>query len=57
MAYNDMCNALKTPHHEVPFARIEDNNIEALTKLAENFKNKFQKVQIPGLVNVPAKVA
>jgi hypothetical protein len=25
--------------------------------LAENFKNKFQKVQIPGLQNAPAKAA
>jgi hypothetical protein len=57
MAANDMSNALKNPHPEVPFAQIGDDTIEALTKLAEIFKNKFQKVQTPGLSNAPAMAA
>jgi hypothetical protein len=44
MAANYMSNALKNPHPEVPFAQIGDDTIEVLTKLAEIFKNKFQKV-------------
>jgi hypothetical protein len=51
-----MSNALKNPHPEVPFAQIGDDTIEALTKLAEIFKNNFQKVQ-PELSNAPAKAA
>jgi hypothetical protein len=31
--------------------------LKRLTKLAEFFKNKFQKVQTPGLPNAPAKAA
>jgi hypothetical protein len=57
MAANDMSNALKNPHPEVPFSHIGDDTITALTTLAEIFKNKFQKVQIPGLPTAPAKVA
>jgi hypothetical protein len=57
MAANDMSNALKKPHPEVPFAQVGDDTIAALTKLAEIFKNKFQKVQAPGLSNAPAKAA
>jgi hypothetical protein len=44
MAANDISNALKNPHPEVPFTHIGDDTIEALTKLPEIFKNKFQKV-------------
>jgi hypothetical protein len=54
MADNDMSNELKNPHHEVPFVHIGDDTIVALTKLAEIFKTKFQKVQTQGLPNVPA---
>jgi hypothetical protein len=57
MAANDMSNALKIPHPEVPFSLIGDDTISALTALAEILKNKFQKVQIPGLATAPAKVA
>jgi hypothetical protein len=57
MATNDMSNALKSPHPEVPFSHIGDDTITALTTLAEIFKNKFQKVQIPGIPTAPAKVA
>jgi hypothetical protein len=57
MAANDMSNALKNPHPEVPFSNIGDDTITALTTLAEIFKNKLQKVQIPGLPTAPAKVS
>jgi hypothetical protein len=57
MAANDMSNALKNPHPEVPFSHIGDDIIAALTKLAEIFKNTFQKVQTQGLPNAPAKAA
>jgi hypothetical protein len=57
MAANEMSNALKNPHPGVPVAQIGDDNIEALTKLAKIFKNKFQKVQTPGLSNTPAMAA
>jgi hypothetical protein len=52
-----MSNALKNPHPEVPFSHIGDDTIAALMTLAENFKNKFQKVQTLGLPNAPAKAA
>jgi hypothetical protein len=57
MASNDISNALKNPHHEVPYAQVGNDTIAALTKLAEIFKNKFQKAQVPGLSNAPAKAA
>jgi hypothetical protein len=43
MADNDMSNALKNPHPEIPFTEIGDDTIEALTTLAEIFKNNFKK--------------
>jgi hypothetical protein len=55
MAANDMKNALKDPHPEVPFAKVGDDTIEALTQLAEIFKNNFQKVKAPVLSNSPIK--
>jgi hypothetical protein len=54
MTANDMSNALKNPHPEVPFSHIGYDTIAALTKLAEIFKTKFQKVQTQRLPNVPA---
>jgi predicted RNase H-like nuclease len=57
MAVKDMSNALKNTHPEVSFSHIGDDTIAALTKLAEIFKNKFQKVQTQGLPNAPAKVS
>jgi hypothetical protein len=57
MAANDMSNALQNPHPEVPFSYIGDDTIAALTKLAEIFKNKFQKVQTQGLPNAPGKAS
>jgi hypothetical protein len=52
-----MSNALQNLHPEVPLAQVGDDTISALTKLAEIFKNKFQKVQAPGLSNAPVKAA
>jgi hypothetical protein len=40
MAANDMTNALKHPHPEVPFAPVGDDTITALTQLAAIFKNQ-----------------
>jgi hypothetical protein len=57
MAANNMSNALKNTHPKVPFLHIGDDIITALTTMAEIFKNKFQKVQIPVLPTAPAKVA
>jgi hypothetical protein len=57
MAANDISNALKNPHPEVPFSHIGDDTISALTTLAEILKKKFQKVHIPEPPAVPAKVA
>jgi hypothetical protein len=53
MAANDMSNALKNSHPEVPFLHIGDDTIAALATLAEIFKTNFQKVQTHGLPNVP----
>jgi hypothetical protein len=57
MEASDMSNALKQSHTAVPFAQVGDDTIEAPRTLAEIFKNKFQKVQTPGLSNAPAKTA
>jgi hypothetical protein len=56
MVANDMSNALQNPHPEVPFTRVGDDTISALTALAEIFKLKLQKVHIPKLPAPPAKV-
>jgi hypothetical protein len=57
MAANDMTSALKNPHPEVPFAKVGDDKIEALTQLPDIFKNKFQKVKPPVLSSSPIKAA
>jgi hypothetical protein len=57
MEATDMYNALKNPHPEVPFSHIGNDTIAALRKLAEIFKNKFQKVQTQELPHAPAKAA
>jgi hypothetical protein len=43
MAANNMSNALKNPHPEVPFSHIGDDTIPALTMLAEIFKKQISK--------------
>jgi hypothetical protein len=57
MAANDMPNALKNTHPEVPFSHIGDDTIAALTMLAENFKTNFKKFKELGLPNAPAKAS
>jgi hypothetical protein len=39
MAANDIVNELKHPHQEVPFARVGDETITALTQVAAILKN------------------
>jgi hypothetical protein len=53
MAAQDMIDALKHPHPDVPFATIGDDTISALTTLAETFTRKFQK---PGATNGPPEL-
>jgi hypothetical protein len=57
MVTNNMINALKHPHPEVPFSHVGDDTITALTQLAEIFKNKFQKPKSPELTHSPIKAA
>jgi hypothetical protein len=57
MAAQDMTDALKHPHPDVPFATIGDETIMALTTLASIFKNKFQKPLAPEAQNSPLKAA
>jgi hypothetical protein len=45
MATQDMTDALKNPHPEVPFATIGDDTISALATLAEIFTRKFKKTE------------
>jgi hypothetical protein len=49
MAAQDMNDALKHPHPDVPFATIGDETIMALTTLATIFKNMFRKPLAPRL--------
>jgi hypothetical protein len=57
VAANEMTNALKHPHPEVPFAQVRDDTITALAQLAAIFKNKFQKPTAPELIQAPLKAA
>jgi hypothetical protein len=57
MAAQDMTDALKHPHPDVPFASIGDETILALTTLANIFKNKFQKPLAPEAQKSPLKAA
>jgi hypothetical protein len=57
MTTNDMANALKNSHPEVPFSHVGDETITALTQLAEIFKNKFQKPKSPELTHLRTKAA
>jgi hypothetical protein len=57
MAANDMDDALKHPHPEVPFSQVGDDTIIALTQLATIFNNKFQKPSAPELIQAPLNAA
>jgi hypothetical protein len=56
MAANDMSNALKHPHPEVPFTHLGDDTISSLTALAKIFKLKFSKVHIPIIPAPPTQI-
>jgi hypothetical protein len=55
MAANDMNNALKHPHPDVPFAKIIYDTIAILSQLATLFKNKFQKPLAQEIIQAPLK--
>jgi hypothetical protein len=57
MATNDMTDALKHPHPDVPFTTIGYDTITALSQLAAIFKNKFQKTLVPKLLQSPVTAA
>jgi hypothetical protein len=44
MPTNDISNALKHPHPEVPFAQVRDDKITALAQLAAIFKKRVSKI-------------
>jgi hypothetical protein len=57
MAAQDMTDALKHLHPDVPFATIVDDTIMALPTLATIFKNKFQKPLAPEAQNSRLRAA
>jgi hypothetical protein len=57
MAANDMTDALKHPHTDVPFNTDGYDTIKALTTLAAIFKNKCNKPPAPELIDSPIKAA
>jgi hypothetical protein len=56
MAAKDMMDALQNPHPEVPFTRVGDDTIAALTDLAAIFKLKLQQPPSPATLPSPAKI-
>jgi hypothetical protein len=57
MTENDMSDALKHPHPDVPFTTIGDDKIKAISQLATIFKDKFQKPSAPELLQSPIRAA
>jgi hypothetical protein len=57
MAAQDMTDALKHPHPDVPFATIGDDTITALTTLSEIFTRKFTKPEGKNVPPAPQKIA
>jgi hypothetical protein len=57
MAAQDMTDALKHPHPDVPFATIGDDTISALATLAEIFTRKFKKAEAQNIPPAPQKSA
>jgi hypothetical protein len=55
MAAQDMTDALKHPHPDIPFATIGDDTISALATLAEIFTRKFKKAEAPVIPPAPSK--
>jgi hypothetical protein len=56
VAAKDMTDALQNTHPEVPFARVSDDTIYALTELAAIFKLKIRQTPPPTLPAAPPKV-
>jgi hypothetical protein len=56
IAAKDMMDALQNPHPEVPFSRVGDGTISALTDLAAIFKLKLQQTLSPAPQAAPPKV-
>jgi hypothetical protein len=56
MAAKDITDALHNPHPEVPFARVGDDTILALTDLAAIFKLKLRQTPSPTPQAAPPKV-
>jgi hypothetical protein len=57
MAAQDMNDALKHPHPDVPFATIGDATISALATLADIFTRKFKKADAPEILLATVKAA
>jgi hypothetical protein len=53
MAAQDMTNALKHPHLDVPFATIGDDTISALTTLADISTRKLKNAEAPEIPLAP----
>jgi hypothetical protein len=56
MAANGMVDALQNPHPEVPFIRVRDDTISALSELAAIFKLKLRQTPSPTPQAVPPTV-
>jgi hypothetical protein len=57
MAANDMEDALKHPHPDVPFNSVGEDTIRALTILAAIFKRKYNKIPEQRLIDSQIKAA
>jgi hypothetical protein len=56
MAAQDMTDALKHPHPDIPFATIGDDTITALATLSEIFTRKFTKSEANNIPLSPQKL-
>jgi hypothetical protein len=57
MAANDMSDALKHTHPDVPINTVGDDTITALETLAAILKRKYNKTPTPDLIDSPIKAA
>jgi hypothetical protein len=57
MTVHDMTGALNHPYPDVPFYKIGDDTIRALTKLSAIFKNKYKKPSAPVIIYSHTKAA
>jgi hypothetical protein len=55
MAANDMTDALKPPHLDVPFNTVGEDTITALTKLAAIFRRNYNKTPAQDIIDSPIK--